>query len=341
MNIAGRDISMQIGGLLLSVLFGVVPMLFFAYVVYWSDRYEKEPVLLLGGVFLWGAIIAAGAAFIINSIIGLGIYYFTGSQAFTELSTADAIAPLIEESLKGTAVLFVFFFFRREFDSILDGIVYAAIAAIGFAATENIYYIFTYGFQQSGINGILYMFFVRVILVGWQHPFYTAFIGIGLAVSRLNRNLSVKIIAPIVGWGLAVLTHSFHNAIATFFQGLQSLTVGLLFDWSGWLAMIIFVIWALYREQKWIITHLRDEAANGIITLNQYKTASSAWAQYVARTKALFSRNYRLVDHFYELSAELAFKKHQAYNLGEFEQNQPEIERIRAELGSMSPQISV
>ncbi len=328
-------------GLLLSVLFGVVPMLLFAYVVYWVDRYEKEPIALLGGVFLWGAIIAAGAAFVINSFIGLGIYFFTGSQAFTQLSTADAIAPVIEETLKGMAVLFVFLFFRREFDSILDGIVYAAITAIGFAASENVYYIYTYGFQQSGLNGILYMFFVRVILVGWQHPFYTAFTGIGLAVARLNRNPSVKIVAPIIGWAIAILTHSMHNVLSTAFQGLQSLAVGLAFDWSGWIAMIIFVVWALYREQKWIITQLRDEVTNGVITPSQYRVASSAWAQFGARIKALSSRQYQLTGRFFQLTAELAFKKHQAYNLGELEQNQADIERMRSELGMMSPQICV
>lgn len=332
---------MQPVGLLLSVIFGIVPMLVFAYIVYWVDRYEKEPVALLGGVFLWGAVIAAGAAFIINSFIGLGIYFFTGSQAFTEISTADAIAPVIEESLKGMAVLFVFLFFRREFDSILDGIVYAAITAIGFAATENIYYIYTYGFQQNGINGVLYMFFVRVILVGWQHPFFTSFTGIGLAVARLNRNPLIKVIAPILGWGVAVLTHSIHNTISTIFQGFQSLAIGVAFDWSGWIAMLIFVIWALYREQKWITTQLREEVANGVITLAQYQTASSAWAQTAARIKALLSGRYRRIDRFFELTAELAFKKHQADALGEREQNQAEIDRMRLELGSMSPQISI
>ncbi len=332
---------MQITGFILSVLFGIVPMLLFAYVVYWVDRYEREPVALLGGVFLWGAVIAAGAAFVVNTFLGLGVYMFTGSQAFTELSTASAIAPVIEESLKGMACLLVFIFFRREFDSILDGIVYAAITAIGFAATENIYYIYTYGFQQSGFSGIFYMFFVRVILVGWQHPFYTAFTGIGLAIARLNKNPSIKIVAPILGWTLAVVTHSIHNSISTVFQGMQSLAVGILFDWSGWIAMIIFVVWALYREQKWITTQLRDEVANGVITLSQYHTARSAWAQTGARIRALFAGQYRRIDHFFELTAELAFKKHQAYNLGELEQNQAEIERMRTELGSMSPQITL
>jgi RsiW-degrading membrane proteinase PrsW (M82 family) len=331
---------MQSYGVILSILFGFIPMLAFAYVVYWVDRYEKEPVVLLGGVFLWGAIIAAGAAFIVNSFVGLGIYMFTGSQAFTELTTASAIAPVIEESLKGMACLLVFLFFRHEFDSILDGIVYAAITAIGFAATENVYYIYNYGFQQNGMNGMLYMFFVRVILVGWQHPFYTAFIGIGLAISRLNRNLSIKIMVPIIGWGIAVFAHSFHNTISTVFQGLQSLAIGIIFDWSGWIAMIIFVIWALYREQKWIISQLRDEVSNGVITTAQYLTACSARAQTSTRIKALFSGKYRLIDRFYLLSAELAFKKYQAYAMGEQGENQAEIDRLRAELGHMSAQIS-
>lgn len=332
---------MQIWGIFLCVLFGVIPMLLFAYLVYWVDRYEKEPVFLLGGVFLWGAIIAAGAAFFTNTFLGLGIYMFTGSQAFTELSTASAIAPVIEESLKGLACLFVFVFFRHEFDSILDGIVYAAITAIGFAATENIYYIYTYGYLENGLNGILYLFFVRVILVGWQHPFYTSFTGIGLAVSRLNRNTSIKILAPIIGWGLAVFTHSIHNIISTIFQSIQSVAIGIIFDWSGWIAMIIFVIWALYREQKWIKTQLTEEVTNGVITSTQYKIAISTWAQTKERIEALFSGKYRRTDRFYELAAELAFKKHQAFNLGEVQENQVEIERIRTELASMSTQILV
>jgi RsiW-degrading membrane proteinase PrsW (M82 family) len=327
-------------GFLISFLIGFLPMLLFAYVVYWIDRYEKEPVALLGGVFLWGAIIAAGAAFVVNTFLGMGIYMFTGSQAFTELSTASVFAPIIEETLKGLACFFVFLFFRHEFDSILDGIVYAAITAIGFAATENVYYIFNYGFEHNGLHGILYMFFVRVILVGWQHPFFTAFIGIGLAVARMSRNISIKYIAPVVGFTIAILTHSLHNLISTLFQGLESIVFAVIFDWSGWIVMVIFIIWALYREQKWIVAQLSDEVTNGIITPLQYKTACSTRAQTSTRIKALFAGNYHLIDHFYVLTAELAFKKHQAVNLGEQKENQADIERMRSELEQMSPQIT-
>jgi RsiW-degrading membrane proteinase PrsW (M82 family) len=328
-------------GISLSLLFGFIPMFAFAYVVYWTDRYEKEPLPLLGGVFLWGAIIAAGAAFLVNSVVGIGIYRFTGSQAFTELSTSSAIAPFFEELLKGIACLLVFLFFRREFDSILDGIVYAAITAIGFAATENAYYIYTYGFQENGISGIFWMFFVRVILVGWQHPFYTAFIGIGLAVSRLNRNPSIKIIAPVIGLIIAIFAHSFHNTLSIVFQGMNSLLIGTALDWSGWIVMAIFIIWALYREQRWIITHLGEEVANGIITPAQYQTACSARAQTSARFHALFTKQYHLTDRFYLLTAELAYKKHQVSSLDEQERYQPEIDRLRSELVMMSSRISL
>jgi pyridoxal phosphate-dependent aminotransferase EpsN len=46
--------------LLVSLFFGFVPMFFFAALVYWLDRYEKEPKILLGATFFWGVVIAAG-----------------------------------------------------------------------------------------------------------------------------------------------------------------------------------------------------------------------------------------------------------------------------------------
>ena len=116
-------------GLIVSGIIGFGTALLFAWILYWLDRYEKEPILLLGGVFLWGAVVAAGSAFIINTVLGLGIAVFTGSETATDLATGSIVAPLVEESLKGMAVLIVFLIFRREFDSVLDGIIYAGVAA--------------------------------------------------------------------------------------------------------------------------------------------------------------------------------------------------------------------
>jgi RsiW-degrading membrane proteinase PrsW (M82 family) len=326
-------------GILFSIFFGFAPMLLFASLVFWTDRYEKEPLLLLGLVFLWGAIVAAGGAFVINTAAGIGVYLFTQSESFTILSTGSAIAPLVEELLKGFAVLLVFIIFRREFDSILDGIVYAAIAGLGFAATENAYYIYKYGIAEEGITGGMFMVFIRVILVGWQHPFYTAFIGIGLAIARFNQSWLIKIIVPLIGLALAVFTHSFHNTLAALLGGTAGLVLGTIIDWSGWLVMGLFILWALYREQRWITAHLQEEVSLGTINPHQYRTACSAWAQAAARSKALFNQRYRITARFYQIAAELAYKKEQRLKMGEEGDNSPIIERLRTELSSLAPQV--
>jgi RsiW-degrading membrane proteinase PrsW (M82 family) len=319
-------------GILLSLFFGFVPMFLFAAIVYWLDRYEKEPAILLGFVFLWGAVVAAGAAFLVNTFLGLGVFLFTGSEIATELTTGSVFAPVVEESLKGIAVVVIFLLVRREFDSILDGIVYAGITALGFAATENSYYIFTYGYLENGLEGTLWLVLVRVFLVGWQHPFYTAFIGIGLALSRLNRSVGIKIAAPILGFLLAMFTHSFHNTLASLVQGLGGLAATALVDWSGWVVMFLFILWALYREQLWITFHLKEEVALGIISPAQYRTACSAWAQSAARITGLLNGRYTATHRFYQLTAELAHKKQQLSTMGDEEGNAALILRLRSEL---------
>jgi RsiW-degrading membrane proteinase PrsW (M82 family) len=318
--------------IVVSFLLGFLPMLFFAWIVYWVDRYEKEPRLLLGGVFAWGAILAAGSAFIVNSVLGLGVYLFTRSDSITDLTTGSLIAPIVEECLKGFAVLMVFLVFRHEFDSILDGIIYASVAALGFAATENAYYIYTYGYTDNGLIGILIMFIIRVFMVGWQHPFYTSFTGIGLAVARLSQKRVVKIIAPLAGLSTAILTHSFHNTVASFMPGLIGLAAGTLIDWTGWLMMFIFIMWALRREQTWIIHQLREEVELALISPAQYRVACSAWLQTLTRFKSLSSGRYRATNRFYQLAAELAYKKEQRTRLGDEGGNSAIIENLRAEM---------
>lgn len=323
-------------GLLLSLFFGFVPMFIFAAFVYWLDRYEKEPKLLLGGVFLWGAVVAAGGAFIINTLLGAGVYLFTQSETATELTTGSIIAPFVEESLKGLAVLAVFLLFRHEFDSVLDGIVYAAIAALGFAATENTFYIYTMGYQENGFEGLLWLIFVRVILVGWQHPFYTAFIGIGLALARMSRELAVKLFIPLAGWTIALFTHSLHNTVAGLASGPGGLAFGTLLDWTGWGFIFLVILWAISREQHWIRTLLREEVDLGVITVAQYQTAGSAWSQSAARLSALFAGHYGATDRFYQLCGELAHKKRQRRHLGEEGGNTAVIERLRGDLARLS-----
>jgi RsiW-degrading membrane proteinase PrsW (M82 family) len=324
-------------GLIVSAFIGFSTALFFAYILYWLDRYEKEPLLLLGGVFLWGVVVAAGGAFIINTTLGLGVYMFTQNDFATEFTTGSLVAPLVEETLKGLAVLAVFLVFRREFDSVLDGIIYAGVAALGFAATENTYYIYTYGYLESGWSGLGFLTFVRVILVGWQHPFYTAFIGIGLATARLNRNWAVRILAPLLGWGVAMFTHGFHNGLASFLGGIEGLAIGTLIDWTGWLFMFGIILWATFRERAYLRRYLAAEVQAGTITPAQLRTAASGWLRMFARLTALFNGKFLKTARFYQVCGEYAHKRQQYASLGDESGNAAELHKLRAELASLAP----
>jgi RsiW-degrading membrane proteinase PrsW (M82 family) len=321
--------------LLGAFFFGFVPMFLFAAFVNWLDRYEKEPKLLLGAAFFWGVIIAGGGAYILNTAFGIGIYTLTGSEGAAEFGTTSIVAPIIEEGLKGLAVLVVFLLFRKEFDSILDGIVYGAITAMGFAAIENVLYIYRNGYQVSGWEGFWTLVAIRVLLVGWMHPFFTAFTGIGLAVARMSRNTVVKILAVPAGYTVAVLTHAFHNTFSGLLGGFSGFLAGTFVDYLGYACMLAFIIWIIVNERNILKRHLREEVEKGYMSPRQYNSAISFF-QTSAYLSALTSGSFMKTARFYQVCGELAHKKEQLMKLDE-KSNTRIIEQLRSELLALAP----
>lgn len=321
--------------LLGAIFFGFVPMFLFAAFVNWLDRYEKEPKILLGAAFFWGVVIAGGGAYVLNTAFGIGIYTLTGSEGAAEFGTTSIVAPIIEEGLKGLAVLVVFLLFRKEFDSILDGIVYAAITAMGFAAIENVLYIYRNGFQESGWEGFWTLVVIRVMLVGWMHPFFTSFTGIGLALSRLSRNPLVKILAIPAGYTVAVFAHAFHNTFSGLLGGWSGFLAGTFIDYLGYALMLIFIIWVVVNERNLLKRHLREEVEKGYMSQRQYQTAISFF-QTNAHLSALTSGSFMKTARFYQVCGELAHKKEQLIKLDE-RANTRIIEQLRSELLALAP----
>jgi len=316
--------------------FGFVPMFLMAAFVNWLDRYEKEPKLLLGAAFTWGVVIAGGGSYILNTAVGIGVYSITGSAGAAEFSTTSIAAPIIEEALKGLAVLVVFLMFRKEFDSVLDGIVYGAIAAMGFAAIENVLYIYRNGFQNGGWEGFWTLVFIRVLLVGWMHPFFTAFTGIGLAVARISRNMLVKLIAFPAGYTIAVITHSFHNTFSSVIGGGGGFILGLIADYVGYFFMLGFIIWMIVHERNILKRQLVEEVNSGAISRGQYNTAISFF-QTGVHLSALSSGTFRSTSRFYQVLGELAHKKEQLLKHGDERGNAQIIEKLRSEMVQLAP----
>jgi hypothetical protein len=268
--------------------------------------------------------------------LGIGIYAFTRSEGIAEFGTTSIVAPIIEESLKGLAVVIVFFLFRKEFDSILDGIVYAAITAMGFAAVENVLYIYRNGYVEGGWEGFWTLVVIRVVLVGWMHPFFTSFTGIGLAISRMSRNPLVKFLAVPAGYTVAVVTHAFHNTFGGLIGGMGGLVAGTFVDYLGYTFMLAFIIWIIVRERNVLKKQLREEMEKGYISQRQYVSALSFF-QTSAYLSALTSRTFLKTARFYQVCGELAHKKEQLAQLGEERGNMRIIEQLRSELLALSP----
>lgn len=324
-------------GFLLAFLLSFVPALACAATLYWLDRYEKEPKVLLVAVFGWGAIVAALGAAVAQTILGGMMEMATDSQTAIEFAGGSVFAPLTEESLKGFALLLLFWALRHELDSILDGIVYAATAALGFAATENVLYLFG-AWLEEGLGGLLGLFFLRVGLGAWDHAVYTSFIGVALAMARLSRSQALRWILPPIGWGIGVAAHSLHNTLAALSaEAPESGVLMFLTDWIGWAFFALLVLWCILREKRMLGLHLAEEVHLGLMTAEQYHTAISGRARARARLRATLSGRLAATRRFYHVCSELAHKKHQLARCGDAE-NAPVIEGLRAELAQLSQQ---
>jgi RsiW-degrading membrane proteinase PrsW (M82 family) len=324
-------------GFLAAAVLSFVPALFYAALVYKLDPYEKEPWVLVGGVFAWGAVVATIGA-IVSQLVLHGATDAVIGTAGADILGTTVFAPLTEESLKGLAVLLVFALLYREFDSVLDGIVYAGVTAIGFAATENVLYLWD-AFETEGSGGLLSLFLLRVVMGAWDHPFYTAFIGIGLAVARLDRRTAVRWLAPPLGWCTAVLFHGLHNGLATAGEHVSGCFALIMFavDWAGWLFWAVMILWALRVEARILAVQLAEEVGHGHLTALQHRTAASVRARIAAVLRGLGSGRMGATRHFYQVCAELAQKKHQRALHGEEGGNTALIERLRREVAALSP----
>jgi len=114
----------------------ITPGIALALSVYFTDRYDKEPLSLLIKVFVLGAVSVIPTAIVERFLLGFNVFTGLLSAAFT----AFIVAGLTEEFFKRGVVL-ITAFRSTAFDEKLDGIVYAIFSALGFATVENIVYV--------------------------------------------------------------------------------------------------------------------------------------------------------------------------------------------------------
>jgi protease PrsW len=319
--------------LLLSIIAAAIPTIMYIGLIYWVDRYEKEPWWLLTAAFLWGAVPSIIIAFIANSVLSIPFYLLAGQTAGDALA-ASLIAPPVEETIKGLAVLGIFFLWRDEIDSPLDGIIYGAMVGMGFAMVENVYYFVTV-YNEGGAEIWGTNIFMRGVIFGLNHALFTSMTGLGVAVARMATNKAVRFAAPIAGWMMAMFLHFLHNtAVST---GSALCLLAFISDYGGIFLLLIIIVWSLVQEQRWIKAYLVEEVGNYTLTVNQYNIACSGRQRTKHHLDQLTTHGpgaYRRSVRFFYKCSELAYKKHH-YTLFQDEKSAALVEQLRGEIAKL------
>lgn len=328
---------------LLAVLFlAFVPMALYSLVLWWFDRYEREPAGLLIIAFFWGAVPAVIFSVIAQLIFQIPISILVGQNLGAQLIGAGLVAPLTEEPFKALALLLLLLLFRREIDTPLDGIVYGGLVGFGFAATENALY-FLGEFGMGGLMGVLGLAFFRTLVFGLNHALFTACTGLGLALAQTWSSRVLRFGVPILGLAAGVTLHAIHNIGTSLGTTVcWPLAFSLVSDWSGVLAFLGILLWLSYREKRWIAEHLEDEVDAGTIGSQEYRIIQSYWRRLKNRTQALLQgglAQWRQLGRYYRLATELAFLKQRQESLGEKGETTMRIEELRRELHTIRKEL--
>ena len=200
---------LQIGRIVTAVyvLSAVLPAVFLMRYIYRQDRVERESPLLLASLVLCG-VLAALASIVLKMMGGavLDILVQNRGKIYTILR-AFLVVGAVEE---GTKLFFLKWrtWKHPQFNYRFDGVVYSVFVSLGFAAYENIGYVFGYGLSVA---------LPRALLAVPAHMGFAVFMGAFYGRAKQCNTWMDDIGAKInlwVGYLAAVLLHGFYDACA-------------------------------------------------------------------------------------------------------------------------------
>ena len=148
----------------------ILPVVLLLVYIYLQDKYVKEPFGLLMLAFFGGMVaipMDLGLVSLINTIhYSSSLFY----SAFIEAGFCEELCKFI--------ILFLFFWWNKNFNEHMDGIVYAVFVGLGFACVENVLYVF-----QGGVGtGI-----VRALLSVPGHFLFAVIMGYFLSLAKFGK----------------------------------------------------------------------------------------------------------------------------------------------------------
>ncbi|WP_063836072.1 PrsW family glutamic-type intramembrane protease [Actinacidiphila yeochonensis] len=301
-------------GLALAVV--PVPLILWGYL--WFDHVAPSPWQNVAFAFSWGACAATLVAIFANEY-GAKLLASTLSATPTQSDHWGAmfVAPLVEESAKGTALLLLFLARRRYFESLLDGIVLAGLTATGFAFTENILYLGSAFNEDKAVGGdgvgtTAATFIVRVVMTPFAHPLFTSMTGLGFALAatvRPGRRWRWRWAPPVGGWMLAMVLHGTWNGTSEL-SPLSFLTVYVAVMVPVFGLVLSLAFWSRSRGLRTVRRVLPAYAAAGWLPPDQPAVLGSMRVRAEARREARRLQGEeagRAVRDYVQFATHLAF----------------------------------
>ncbi len=263
--------------------------------VWWIDRYDREPWLAVLSVFLWGMLVAPGLVTLIGFAADAGATFFAGV----------AVRSLVEELAKGLGILLIIVF-SRHFDNPTDGLVYGTAVGLGFAMTENLLYGFSVApelAQEEALSLVL----GRTVFTAGVHALASSALGAGLGFGRTSGGRLRTVGWALLGLGVAVALHSGWNlAVVTVPTGGGGWVFPTMILGPLYLTFILAFAMMLWAEHRILLKQLSEEVALGVVP----PWVGRVIPYYRRRIKRDWwpSREERIVIS--RLLTRLAFRKH-------------------------------
>ena len=122
-----------------------------------TEKYNREKWVTILICFLWGASIAIIAAIILEVLLDIPLFAIIDDYDTRSLLAVILIAPVAEEFTKPLALRLKSV--KKEIDEFEDGLIYGAVAGLGFSATENLFY--GWSFLSEGLFVFLILISLR------------------------------------------------------------------------------------------------------------------------------------------------------------------------------------
>jgi len=213
-SIVFKDYIIQLHGIFLVViplLIGVVPGLIWLYFFYHKDKYEKEPILVLIGVYVLSAVIAYAVSHQLESFIRAKLNY--GLEPLELLFQSVFIYACLQELIK-FLVLRYSIYHSVEFNEPADGIIYGATIGLGFATAYNTDYLYS---LSGSLN--LGVVITRVIEFYLIQASFTGVLGYFFGKAKFNANTKKQEKLVVKGFLFAVLLNGSYRFILEMIRG--------------------------------------------------------------------------------------------------------------------------